>query len=255
MTDATLQRRFRSGGLAVCAAMIAGCLSGPAYPPPGMSIAQPGPGQPMEPFPPVAAQNNPVFIPVQDPNLMWDQLVDVVDDYFEIDHENRVRIVGDEPTEGRIDTFPRGSSTIFEPWNNDSVTRHERWEATLQSMRRTGTLRVFPADGGFLVEVVVLKELEDVAKPDAVFVGDESLRNDNSIRRFNNNVKNGGESLGWIPKGRDGALEQEIIWQLQSRFCAQAVPQTPVFLGENPPAQPPPTAQWKPSGSGTTSTR
>ncbi len=230
-------------------AAISGCLGGPAYAPPGTPVAQPMPGPPMETFPQVPLQNNPVFIPVQNHDLLWDQIVDVVDDYFEIEREERVRLVGDILTEGRLETFPRGSSTVLEPWNRDSVTRYERWEATLQSTRRRGTLRVIPTEGGFLVDVVVVKELEDVAKPDAVFAGDESLRNDNSIRRFSNNLKSSAESLGWIPKGRDLALEQEIILQLQSRFTAPMAPQVPVFMGENPPAQPVPTAQWKPSGS------
>ena len=212
-------------------------------------MTQPMPGPPIEAYPQFSLQNNPAFIPVQDPNLLWDQLIDVVDDYFEIEREDRVRLVGDILTEGRLTTFPRGSSTILEPWNRDSVTPYERLEATLQSTRRIGTLRVIPTEGGFLVDVEVLKELEDVAKPDAVFVGDETLRNDSSIRRFSNNLKNGGESLGWIPKGRDVALEQEIILQLQSRFAAPMTPHVPVFMGENPPAQPLPTAQWKPSGS------
>jgi hypothetical protein len=164
-------------------------------------------------------------------------------------------MVGDILTEGQLVTVPRGSSTIFEPWGRDSVTRYERWEATLQSTRRFAIVRVIPAEGGFLVDMVVNKELEDVAKPDAVFVGDESLRNDSSMRRFNNNANGGGKSLGWIPKGRDMALEQEMLCQLQSRFAAPMGPQTPVFIGENPPAQPMPTAKWKPADSPPTVTR
>lgn len=240
---------------ALFALALGGCLGGPAYgPPPGVPVAQPGPDgilPPMEFVP----QNNPVFVPVQDPNLLWDQLVDVMDDYFEIEREDRVRLVGDILTEGQLQTVPRGSSTIFEPWNRDSVTRYERWEATLQSTRRIGIVRVIPAEGGFLVDVVVNKELEDVAKPDAVFIGDESLRNDSSMRRFNNNANGGGMSLGWIPKGRDAALEQEIICQLQSRFAAPIGLQPPVFMGENPPARPLPTAQWKPTDADSTSRR
>lgn len=241
--------------LALVPLAVGGCLGGPPYaPPPATGMVQPGPGEVVPQYQP-ALQNNPVFVPIEDQNLIWDQLVDVVDDYFEIEREDRVRLVGDILTEGRIDTFPRGASTIFEPWNRDSVTRFERWQATLQSMRRQGTIRVIPTQGGYLIDVVVVKELEDVAKPDAVFVGDESLRNDNSIRRFSNNANGGGESLGWIPKGRDLPLEQEIILQLQARFCPPTGPQVPIFMGENPPAQPATTAQWKSNGSAGTRTQ
>ena len=99
------------------ALLLAGCQGGPMYaPPPGTPVA----GPQMQPMQPVA-QNNPLFVPVQDPNLVWDQLVDVVDDYFDVEREDRVRLVGDILTEGRIDTFPKVASTIFEPWNSDSV--------------------------------------------------------------------------------------------------------------------------------------
>ena len=250
MTFASNHCRWAIVLVAPWALATAGCM-GSLNPPPPPGMVQVGPdGVPLQ-FQTVL-QNNPVFLPIQDPNLLWDQLIDVVDDYFEVEREDRVRLVGDILTEGRLSTFPRGASTIFEPWNRDSVTSEERWQATLQSMRRTGLIRVIPTEGGFLVEVVVNKELEDVAKPDAVFVGNESLRNDNSIRRFSNNANGGGESLGWIPKGRDLALEQEIILQLQARFSGPVGDQVPVYLGENPPAQPLPTARWKPSGTPTT---
>ena len=244
-----LRRQVIIFAMALSTAFVAGCLSGPAYaPPPGAPIVQGGGFDPAYAGP--MSANNPIFIPCQDPNLIWDQLVDVVDDYFEIQREDRVQMIGGVPTEGRLETVPRGSSTIFEPWNTDSVTPYERWEATLQSMRRIGSFRVIPIpEGGYLVEVVVAKQLEDVATPDAVFVGDESLRNDNSIRRFTNNANGGGASLGWIPKGRDVALEQEIIWQLQSRFAAPMGTQVPIFMSENPPALPAKTAEWKPAGT------
>lgn len=222
-------------------------------PPQGQPVAQPG--QPMPGPGNFALVSNPMFIPVQDPNLLWDQLVDVTDDYFEIDREDRVKLVGNVLTEGRIDTFPRGASTIFEPWNKDSVTGFDRWQATLQSLRRQGTIRVIPAEGGFLVDVVVNKELEDVDRPDAVFVGNESLRNDNSIRRFTNNAQGGGTSMGWIGKGRDLSLEQEMLLQLQARFFNPNCPQPPVFVGENPPAEPLPTAEWKPAAPDATTRR
>ena len=95
---------------------------------------------------------------------MWDQIVDVVDDYFKIEKEERVRLVGDLLTEGRLDTYPRGGSTIFEPWGNDSANAYEKLESTLQSIRRIAQVRVIPAQAGFQVEVIVYKELEDVPR-------------------------------------------------------------------------------------------
>ncbi len=100
-------------------------------------------------------------------DFVWDQVVDVVDDYFRIQKEERVKLIGDMLTEGRIDTYPRSGSTIFEPWNKDSATPYDRWEATLQSIRRTALVRVIPAPQGFTVDVQVYKELENVVAPES----------------------------------------------------------------------------------------
>src|SRR5207249_3562153 len=76
---------------------------------------------------------NPLFIPPVDRELLWNQTVDAIDDYFRIEREDRVRQIGGVLTEGRIDTFPTTGSTIFEPWRVDSTPGYEKVHATLQS--------------------------------------------------------------------------------------------------------------------------
>lgn len=49
-----------------------------------------------------------------------------------------------------------------------------------------------------------------------------NLRNDDSVQRFTNPVGGQPVSIGWIPLGRDVALEQTILGQLQARFGGQA---------------------------------
>jgi hypothetical protein len=156
-----------------------------------------------------------------DRDFVWDQVVDVVDDYFRVEREERVRLVGDLLTEGRLDTYPRGGSTIFEPWNGDSADLYERWESTLQSIRRTALVRVIPAEAGFLVDVQVTKELEDVPRPETGAVSStnaSALRNDNALRRVTNPLAGPPPTIGWIPQGRDMALEQEILAHIQARL-------------------------------------
>jgi hypothetical protein len=201
----------------LCALPVGGCQAWrPAsYQPPQMAYGPP------------AAMPNPVVIPLMDRDYVWDQVVDVVDDYFRIQKEDRVRLVGDLLTEGRIDTYPRTASTIFEPWNKDSVTPYDRWEATFQSQRRIGLVRVIPAPEGFLIDVQVFKELEDVPSPEtgAVSLANSAeLRNDNSLRRVTNPVAGQQPTLGWIGQGRDAALEQTILAQIQSRLGGYAAP-------------------------------
>ena len=49
---------------------------------------------------------NPVFVPGTDFLRVWETVVEVVDDYFRIEREEPVRLVGNILTEGRLDTFP-----------------------------------------------------------------------------------------------------------------------------------------------------
>ncbi len=87
--------------------------------------------------------NNTILVPAQNRDYMWDQIVDVVDDYFQIDKEDRVKLIGDVQTEGRIDTFPV-SGRHCEPWRRIPVNYHERLESTLQSIDASVMCVSFP---------------------------------------------------------------------------------------------------------------
>jgi len=127
-------------------------------------------------------------------------------------------------TEGLLETFPRPSSTFLEPWEGDTVTNYDRLEATLQSIRRHATVRVVPSEGGYLVDVAVFKELEDVPKPENLFASRFNLRNDDSLHRLSTPVGGEEPTVGWIPQGRDVGLEQKILSQLQVRLVNPPVP-------------------------------
>ncbi len=160
---------------------------------------------------------NPVTIPVVDRDFTWDQIVDVVDDYFQIDREDRVRLEGDVLTAGRIDTFPQGGATLLEPFKRDSVGGYERLESTFQSIRRTALVQVEPVPEGFRVDVTVFKELEDVARPDYATAARAMLRNDTSNTREVDPVTGQPFTAGWIPQGRDAPLEQKILSDIVAR--------------------------------------
>jgi hypothetical protein len=167
------------------------------------------------------AASSPLLVPNLDPNLVWDQVVDVVDNYFAIANEQRVQQLGDMLTEGRIETHPRGASTLLEPWNKDSVNFYERLEATMQSLRRQALVRVVPSEGGYLVDITVVKELETTTRPDNMSVSiatGTNLRNDDSLRRLNNPIIGAEPTTGWIPLGRDVALEQTMLAEVQARL-------------------------------------
>ena len=227
------RRAWRLGLVCLCALAAVGCQ---AWQPFRYNPPQIG-------FPPPLPEGNVIIVTAMDRDLVWETVADVVDDYFRIDREERPKVIGGVFTEGRLDTSPRGSSTIFEPWNHDSSTPYERLESTLQSMRRTAMVRVIPHPSGFEIQIEVIKELENVARPEtgAVSLANPgALRNDDSLQRVTNPVAGGSQSLGWIPQGRDTALEQEMLAQIQARLGAVVLPPFPAegFPPEAIPAGP-----------------
>ena len=180
---------------------------------------------------PQAAANNPLVVPVRDQDFAWNQIVDTIDDYFEIRSERRVQRVGDVLTEGSIVTHPLPGATALEPWRWDSPPGYERALATLQSIRRTAHVRVLPMAGGYSIEVQVHKELEDVSTPSHSTPGSATPRHDRSLVSVENVDDDGPRTLGWIPLGRDLELEAIIIQELQGRLV-------------NTPDAPAPEVEW-----------
>jgi len=186
---------------------------------------------PVVPGPPPAPRNAAV-IPPLDAELVWTRMVDVADDFFKVQSEQRVVFANGVPTEGRIDTFPQTGATVLEPWRADSVGWGERWESTLQSIRRIATMRLTPDAAGWRVEVVVNKELEYLPRPMRATTGGASFRNDDSLYRYGTPMPTLGQqvgdqprpvasptpNLGWIPLGRDPKLEQRMISRLLAKL-------------------------------------
>jgi hypothetical protein len=176
------------------------------------------PAAPIQPA--VAVHPNPVFLPVADPQCAWEQVVDTVDDYFRIEHEEPAHMVGNQPIEGTLTTVAEVSPTIFEPWRHDTADPDQRLENTLQSMRRRAVVRVMPAPGGAWVDVAVFKDLENMVTPEKATAGTATFRYDSSLTRVVNPVTDVQAMNGWISQGRDALLEQDIIGDLINR-CGQ----------------------------------
>jgi len=142
---------------------------------------------------------------------VWNQCVAVVDEYFDLASENRLS--------GTILTQPRIGATLLEPWSGDSVGLTDRFESTIQTIRRFSRITVNPAPGGgFLVKVEVFKELEDMAKPDRQSMGRAVFNNDFPINRTYEIVGPVPLPIQWIPRGRDTKLEQVILERLRNRL-------------------------------------
>lgn len=187
---------------------------GPAFLAPGGLTNQAGPTLGAE-----QAVSRTVFIPVTNEDLAWEVIVDVVDDYFQIDQENRVQLVGNVMTEGRIETFPQVGATLAS-WNHlDSVGRYNLVESTFQSVRRRAEIRVVPQQGGYQVEAIVYKEFEDLPRPENATAGAAAYRFDTSIdSRLDEQVSRTRLSKFWIPMGRDCEIETAMLQEIQFRI-------------------------------------
>jgi hypothetical protein len=173
---------------------------------------------------------NPISVPAVDEELAWDQITDVVADYFTIAREQRARRSGEVWTEGRIETAPQDGATWLEPHRGDSVGAFNRWESTFQTIRRRAVIRVIPDANGYLVEAIVEKELEDLRNPEKATAGASTFRNDNALpsRRLEE-VSRTQSSPRWIQLGRDPALEQRLLAEIHARLTGITIGQASVF--------------------------
>lgn len=163
---------------------------------------------------------NPLSIPVTNREWAWDQLADVMSDYFPIASEQPVQLVSGVLTPGYLETPFQTGSTVLEPQRNDSVGSFNRWQSTLQTIRRRAILTVTPDGQGFAIQAVVQKQLEDLPHPEDASAGVASLRSDNSLpSQRREPVSRIRTSKRWIDLGRDEPLEQELLRRLQERLA------------------------------------
>ncbi len=155
-------------------------------------------------FAPQPAIPNPLAVPSSDFEDVWTKCVAVVSKYFPVASENRLA--------GIIRTDSPMTGSLLEPWSPDSVGFRDRLEATLQTLRKFAVIHVDPGPtGGYLVKVEVIKELEDLSKPDRQPAGRAVFYNDFPVNRTRDIVGPVPSPLGWIRQGRDTNLEQAIL--------------------------------------------
>jgi hypothetical protein len=164
--------------------------------------------------PPVAdgktVVENPVYVPLG-PNsygMVFEKVFDVISEYFEIAYANRY--------DGRIETFARIAAGLEQPWRPGSPDWYGRLLATFQSIRHRAFVIIQLADdGGFFVQVVVFRELEDVPRPVRSTAGAAAFRSDNTVERQFEVIDPAVFEKAWIPVGRDTCLENAIIQKIK----------------------------------------
>jgi len=160
----------------------------------------------------VGGCENPVYIPLGPDAyaLVFEKVFDVVDDYFDIAFANRY--------DGRIETYPRIAPGLGQPWKPGSPDFYHRTLASFQSIRHRAIFLISVADeGGYFVDVKVLKELEDLAVPSFASAGSASFRSFPTVERQYEVIDASLVDANWIPIDRRGRpmrdyqLEQVIL--------------------------------------------
>lgn len=154
---------------------------------------------------------NPVFVTAASPEMAWERTVDAI-------HDFRFPIIRESKLDGVIETDYVVGSGVFEPWNRDSIGLTNRLEDTFQSTRRRLRVRLTPAQGGYLVSVEAFKEKEDTRGPVENSTGGDTFQTNQTLQRDLNVIDEIDAPSGWIPLGRDPALEQEVLERIRARF-------------------------------------
>lgn len=191
-----------------CSLVMAGMLAGCATwaPPPGPEIT---------PIVPAGSEyvndRNPVYIPLDDKQYgrVFENVIQVLGDYgYTLDIANRY--------DGRIETKPRIAPGILLCLKPGSPNLYERCLATAQTYRHRVTVIIHPAaQGGYFIEVTARKELEDLSRPIQSRTGAAIFSIGTEIDRDFEVVDPNRADFGWIYKGRDPALEQELIRRMK----------------------------------------
>jgi hypothetical protein len=164
----------------------------------------------------VIMEQNPVYIPLGPQKeayaKVFETVLQVLGDYgFEILESNRF--------DGRVETVPRiapGVGLFLKP---GSPALEERVLATLQTYRHRISIRIDTADnGGYFIEVIARKELQDLPRPIKQTAGAAIFRTENSVERQFEVIDATYFEGGWIYKGRDPALEQKLIAALKKHL-------------------------------------
>jgi hypothetical protein len=187
-------RRTASAAWLASVVLAAGCATGPLQENP-LPVRLP------------RAVENPVYVP-QGPlsyNRVFSNVLTVVLGVFpDIAYSNRY--------DGRIETHPRIAPGLGQPWKPGSPDPYDRLLASFQTIRHRAVVVIQAADdGGFFVNVMVFRELEDLERPSRQTAGAAVFRSDPTVERQFEVIDAAAYEPTWIPIGRDAHMEQILL--------------------------------------------
>ncbi len=205
-------------GIFIIPIFLSGCASGPAEKVPSLMVAS------TEEY-----NLNPLFVRVDNPEWVWEGVIDVLENYFPIEHEspiqsrnirNKDNVISTARTEGRIETKPVIAAGVLQPWKKNSVDINQRLEATFQTIRRYAIVRIVPEENGFMIHLAVYNELENLPRPMNSQTSGSHFTFTDDLSQMELPTGPSAPNDGWIPMGRNCPLEQyilqEIAWRLNN---------------------------------------
>ena len=115
---------------------------------------------------------------------------------------------------------PRVVAALAVAGGDVDVAREATDEAFVRAYERWARVRVIPNNKQYLIDVKVYKELEDLLEPEHSTISGQVNRHDNSLDYDRRTRLPSPPNKGWIPMGRDFALEQTILTNIQQRISA-----------------------------------
>jgi hypothetical protein len=193
-------RRLRGGGVACLLAV--GCATAPPLDNPAPVLAY-------------SEVENPVLVSPGQPTPLayqevFEKTIDILDDYFEL-----LRI---DPYDGRIITKPRIAPGYEQFWKRGNPDARNRLLASFQTIRQTAVAEIRAGErGGYLVYIVVERELEDLPRPAQMRAGLALFQDMPTVERELDVVgPDVTADQTWFRVGRDYALEQEILRRVRN---------------------------------------
>jgi hypothetical protein len=162
---------------------------------------------------PVAQTDNPAVIAC-DPNQLWSlSQVELKNRGFSLDRVDR--------RSGLLETFPLTSAQWFEFWRDDVVGSEARAESSLQTIRRTVTLRMLSTRNNEC-HLLCAVTVERLSSPPTIVAGrmrarDLFGRSISGMPALNPDEPEKNTKVQWVFLGDDPDLESDILHKIAAR--------------------------------------
>ena len=194
-------RRTLASGWIGALLLVGGCATGPLL------------ENPMVVHPAAKADcaANPVYVPFnsapQSYAALFAHVLDVIGDYgFDIAYSNRY--------EGRVETFPRISPGLGQPWKYGSPDFERASSPRSRPFATASSCSSHRQRRRLLHQRESLQGTAGPAWPSRATAGAASFRSDPSLERQYEVIETGQFKNGWIPIGEDLPMEQAILDRL-----------------------------------------